>query len=160
MKSLIDAGCKVVYDAHECRVYFRDKIVWTGGKEPTTGLWLLPISTNGETSSQDANDDDLLKLERRKKQHMAVNAYAMTSKEALIRYLHQFLFIPTKKALVKAIENIKFTTWPGLTAEAVCKHLPYSEPATDKGHMKRQRKGILSTTKTPLTKTRKEIKNA
>ena len=44
MKILTDVGCKVVYDAHECRVYFRDKIVWTGGKEPTTVLWVLHIS--------------------------------------------------------------------------------------------------------------------
>ena len=49
---------------------------------------------------------------------MAVSAYAMTSKKALIRYLHQYLFTPTKKTLVKAIENNKLTTWNGLTAEA------------------------------------------
>ena len=71
MKILTDTGCKLIYDAHECRVYFRDKIVWTGGKEPMTGLWVLPISKNGETSSQDGNDDDLLKLQIRIKEHMA-----------------------------------------------------------------------------------------
>ena len=37
---------------------------------------------------------------------MAASAYAMTSKEALIRYLHQCLFSPTKKTLLKAIEMI------------------------------------------------------
>ena len=84
IKVLTDAGCKVVYDAHECRVYFRDKIVWTGVKEPTTSLWVLPISTNSETSSQDGNDEDLMKLQLRKKEHMAANEYAMTSKESLI----------------------------------------------------------------------------
>ena len=42
MKILTEAGCKVVYNAHDWRVYFRDKIVWTGGKEPKTGLWVLP----------------------------------------------------------------------------------------------------------------------
>ena len=124
MKILTDAGCKVVYDAQECRVYFRNKIVWTGGREPTMGLWVLPISTNGETSSQDGNDDGLLKIQLRTKEHMRENEYAMTSKEALIRYLHQFLFSPTKKTLVKAIENNQLTTWPGLTTEAVCNHLP------------------------------------
>ena len=99
MKILTDAGCKVVYDAHECRVYFRDKIVWTGGKEPTTVLWVLHISKNGETSSQDENDNDLLNLQLRKKEHMAANAYAMTIKEALIRYFCQCLFSPTKKKI-------------------------------------------------------------
>ena len=63
MKILTYAGCKVVYDVHECRVYFRDKIIWTGSKEPTTSLWILTISTNSETQSQDGNNDDLLKLQ-------------------------------------------------------------------------------------------------
>ena len=79
----------------------------------------------------------------------------MTSKESLIRYLHQCLFSPTKKTLVKAIENNQLTAWPGLTADAVRKHIPESAPATDKGHMKRQCKGIRSTTKISLTKTKK-----
>ena len=35
--------------------------------------------------------------------------------------------------------------WPGLTVKAVQKYLPYSSPATDKGHMKRQKQGIRST---------------
>ena len=80
----------------------------------------------------------------------------MTSKEALIRYLQQCLFSPTKKTLVKAIENNQLTTWPSLTADAVHKHIPDLAPATDKGHMKRQRKGISLTTKIPPTKTKKE----
>ena len=43
-----------------------------------------------------------------------------------------------------AIRNNQLATWPGLTAEAVEKYLPGSCPATDKGHMKRQQKGIRS----------------
>ena len=30
IKVLTGAGCKVVYNTHECRVYFRNKIVCTG----------------------------------------------------------------------------------------------------------------------------------
>ena len=85
IKVLTDAGCKVVYDTHECRVYFRNNIVWTGGKEPTAGLCVIPISTTGETSGQYGNDDDILKLQLRTKEHMAENTYTMKSKEALIR---------------------------------------------------------------------------
>ena len=107
------------------------------GKEPTTGLWVLPISTNSETSIQDRKDDDITKLQNGTKEHMAENAYSMTSKESLINYLHQCLFSPTKKALVKSIENNQLTTWPGLTSDAVRKHPPDSSPATDKGHMKK-----------------------
>ena len=67
IKVLTDAGCKVVYDTHECQVYFREKIVWTRGKKPMTGLWILPISTNGETSFQDGNYDEILNLQLRTK---------------------------------------------------------------------------------------------
>ena len=38
-----------------------------------------------------------------------------------------------------------WVTWPGLTYNAMMKHLPEFAPATDKGHMKRQRLGIRST---------------
>ena len=95
-------------------------------------------------------------LQHGTKEHMAANAYAMMSKESLIRYLHQCLFSPTKKTLVKAIKNNQLTTWSGLTSDDVRKHLPDSSTATDKGHMKRQRKGICLTTKIPPTKTQKE----
>ena len=41
----------------------------------------------------------------------------------------------------------QFATWPGLTVEEVEKYLPCHTPATDKGHMSQQRKGVRSTTK-------------
>ena len=80
----------------------------------------------------------------------------MTSKESLIRYLHQCLFSSIKKTLVKSIENNQFTTWTGLTSDAMRKHLPDLSPKTDKGHMKRQRKGIRVTTKISPIKTQTE----
>ena len=46
--------------------------------------------------------------------------------------------------MLKAIANNQFITWPGLTYNAVKEYLSDSAPATDKGHMKRQRRGIRS----------------
>ena len=71
----------------------------------------------------------------------------------MIKYLHQALFSPAKATLIKAIENNQFASWPGLTADAVKKYLPDSSPATDKGHMKRQKKGIRTTTATIMKET-------
>ena len=65
--------------------------------------------------------------------------------EELIQYLHQCLFCPPKRTLIKAIKNQQLLSWPGLTVSAVEKYLPDSCPATDKGHMKRQQQGIRST---------------
>ena len=69
----------------------------------------------------------------------------MSSKEELVKYLHQCLFCPPKSTLFKAVSNNQLATWPGLTTDALEKYLPTSCPATDKGHMKRQQKGIRST---------------
>ena len=69
----------------------------------------------------------------------------MTSKESLIKFLHQSLFSPPKSTLIKALDNNQFPTWPGFTSAAVKKYLPESSPATDKGHMKRHKQGIRST---------------
>ena len=56
---------------------------------------------------------------------------------------------------MKEIKNKQLTTWPCLVSDAVRKHLPDYAPATDKNHIKRQRKGVRSTMKIPPTKTKK-----
>ena len=75
----------------------------------------------------------------------------MTSKASLIQYLHQAAFCPPKATLLKALHNNQFVTWPSLTVKAVQKYLPESSPATDKGHMKRQKQGIRSTKEKKMT---------
>ena len=79
-------------------------------------------------------------------QHGAFSAYSMTAKGDLVTYLHQCLFNPPKRTLLKAIHNNQLVTWPGLIAHAVTKYLD-DTPATDKGHMKQLRQGIHPTTK-------------
>ena len=156
IKVLTDAGCKVVYDKDECRVYYNENIVWDGGKEPTTGLWVLPINPIKQKIQPRRHIDNITMLHDSTKNHMAANAYTLTSKESLIKYLHQCLFSPTKRTLVKSIDNKPLTTWPGLTAASVPKHLPESSPATHKGHMKRQSKGLRSTATIADSKSHKE----
>ena len=78
-------------------------------------------------------------------QEQANNVFHTTTKAELIKYLHQAAFSPVKATWKKAIENGHFTTWPGLTTEAVEKYLPRHSPATDKGHMSRQKQGIRPT---------------
>ena len=154
-KVLTYAGCKVVYDKDECRVYYNENIVWDGGKEPTTGLWVLPINPIKQKIQPRRHIDNITMLHDSTKNHMAANAYTLTSKESLINYLHQCLFSTKKRTLLKAIENKQLSTWPGLTALAVQKPLPESSPATDKVHMKRQQKGVCSTTTIPDSKSHK-----
>ena len=45
---LCDAGCKVMYDEDERKVYFKGKIVWRGNREPSTKLLVLPSEPSKE----------------------------------------------------------------------------------------------------------------
>ena len=119
-----------------CSVYYNNKLVWKGGLEPQTRLWILPLQEYKNTSPE---------TQSLHTKNMAYNAYPMISIAALIKYLHQAAFSPPKQKFLKAINNKQFSIWPGLIARAFQKYLPYLVPATDKGYMKRQKQGIRST---------------
>jgi hypothetical protein len=60
------------------------------------------------------------------------------------------MFSPTKYALLQAVKNGRLITWPGLTEQAINKHLKMT-PATTMGHMNQRRKNIRSTSKLSIT---------
>ena len=119
-----------------CSLYYSNKLVWKGVREPQTRLWVLPLQYCNATSP---------KIDTRNTRHMACNSFSMTSKAAIIKYLHQAAFSLPKQTLLKAINNKQFSTCPGFTARAVQKYLPDSALATDKVHMKIQKQVIWST---------------
>ncbi len=45
IRVLCKAGCKVIFDNNKCDVYFKDKLILRGYKDPSTDLWTLPIVT-------------------------------------------------------------------------------------------------------------------
>ena len=61
-----------------------------------------------------------------------------------MKYLHAAAFILVTAACIKAIQKGVFTSWTGLTANEVAKHLPESI-TTSKGHLYQTRKNIRST---------------
>ena len=65
---------------------------------------------------------------------MSANAYTMTRKEALAKYLHQCLFIQTKKPLVKSVRNKQLNTWPELTVAVVQKIFLTCHPPQQRPH--------------------------
>ena len=76
--------------------------------------------------------------------YLANNAFSMATKPDLAMYYHRAAFSSIRTTFITAISNGKFSTWPGLTAELIAKHLPKSL-ATAKGHDKLARKNIRST---------------
>ena len=72
------------------------------------------------------------------------NAFAMATKPDLTMYYHRAAFSLVPTTFISAINNGNFSTWPGLTAELISKHLPNSL-AKAKGHNKLARQNVRST---------------
>jgi hypothetical protein len=43
-RKFCDAGCKVSFDEEECRVFYKNKLVLIGNRDPRSQLWRLPIN--------------------------------------------------------------------------------------------------------------------
>jgi hypothetical protein len=70
---------------------------------------------------------------------------ATSSAGEYARYIHQALYSLPATTLIQALKlSRELAIIPGLTAHLINTHLPYSI-ATNKGHMRHNRQGILST---------------
>ncbi len=106
-----------------------------GIREPSIGLWVLPLNPDTAVTPQPLETLTVKAIH---------NVYQTTSKKMLFKFLHQCLFSLPKRTLIKALDNNQLSMWP-LNKEVVVKYLPNHSPATDKGSMKRQRKGLRLT---------------
>ena len=144
---LCKAGCKVVFDDDKCQVFYNENVILTGFKDQVSDLWTLPVlpdnshrTSHGATrqsSSCPIFDDTPSKV--------ASFSYHCTTKENNVKFMHQSLCNPPKTSLLAAIRQGFLRGAPHLDLKSVAKYLPPSM-ATAKGHLKRPRKGIHSTT--------------
>jgi hypothetical protein len=107
----------------------------SGPRDDTTGLWHINLKQT------DNNIPDTI----------ANNVYELRNTGALVHYLHKALFSPTKAAMLRAVKDGHLITWPGLTEDAINKHLKMTR-ATAMGHMNQRRQNISSTSKAPAEK--------
>lgn len=86
----------------------------------------------------------------------AHNAYTYKHLEDIIKFLHQCLFSPTKKTLLKTLANNHFLKWPEQFNVKTVKQFLEESPATFKFYLGKIQKGVRSTC--PIRKkTKKEI---
>jgi hypothetical protein len=100
-----------------------------------TGLWRI----------------NLKQTNNHKPEPIANNVYELRNTGAFVHYLHKALFNPTKAAMLQAVKDGHLITWPGLTEDAINKHLKLT-PATAMGHMNQRRQNIRSTSKATIEK--------
>jgi hypothetical protein len=107
----------------------------SGPRDETTGLWRINLKhTNKHIPDPIAN-----------------NMYELRNTGSLIHYLHKALFSPTRAAMLQAVKHRHLITWPGLTEDAINKHLKLT-PATTMGHMSQRRQNIQTTSKASTEK--------
>jgi hypothetical protein len=100
------------------------QIILKGQRDPATRLWLVPI-VQQQIQLQHKYK---FKIPTFAVPHAAKSAYHQKTISNLIQFLHATAGSPPEKAWCKAIDNNNFfLTWPGLTSQAVQKHLPKSE---------------------------------
>jgi len=154
---LCKAGCEVIFDNEKCRVTFNGKTIMTGSKDPTSDLWMLPIMSQAEqwttpasktTPSRPGPCEGRAPLSPVTATDIATFSYHRTTKANAVMFMHQSLGNPPKSSLIMAINAGFLRRAPHLDIKSVTKYLMPS-PATSKGHMKRPRKGLHSTTPKP-----------
>ena len=88
-----DAGCKVIFDANECKIYYKGKLVLAGSKDKNMALWKLPINpmTNPTHNWQEQHLDALNICTVRCKQKFTANAslYTLPYKQNQLNYTLQ-----------------------------------------------------------------------
>jgi hypothetical protein len=112
-------------------------VILKGRRDPATRLWLIPIVQQ----QIELQHQFKFKIPTSDVPHTVNSAYQQRTVSKLIQFLHATAGSPPVKTWCKAIDNNYFITWPGLTSQAVRKHLPKSEvPST--GHLHMLQKGI------------------
>jgi hypothetical protein len=99
--------------------------ILSGPRDLNTGLWRINLKqTHNHITPPIVN-----------------NVFELRNTGALVHYLHKALFSPTKSAMLQAVKDGHLITWPGLTEDAIHKHLKLM-PATAMGHMNQRRQNI------------------
>jgi hypothetical protein len=131
---LCDEGYIVTFKQASVTICDSEKSqILSGPRDLNNGLWRINLKqTNNHIPEPIAN-----------------NVYELRNTGALVHYLHKALFSPTKSAMLQAVKDRHLITWPGLTEDAINKHLKLT-PATAMGHMNQRRQNIRSTSKTPI----------
>jgi hypothetical protein len=124
---LCDNGYSVTFTQEQVTVSKNGKYVMYGSRDLRSRLWRVDLKHRFETNQVQFN-----------------HAHDNSNQKDLINYLHAACFSPVKSTWITAIKNGNFSSWPGLTEQAVEKHLS-KYTSTTKGHLNQQRKNARTT---------------
>ena len=140
VRVLCKAECTVTFCKDHCDIIYNGKTILKGCKDPNTNLWTIPINDSQTPSlhRMDPTQPDTL-------QHTAHFAHSISTRANKVKFAHQSLCNPKISTLLKSTQKGFLKGCPNISETLILKYLNPS-PATAKGHMKRPRQGIRSTT--------------
>ena len=151
-----DAGYATLYDDRRAAIFDLTKTKISASTKPVLkgwrtcdGLYRIPLEPTAVEQAKLAATKATgacANLKPPPKSEAVSNVFELRTQPEIVRYYHAAAGFPTKATWLKAIKNNQYSSWPGLTPEIVDKHVPESEE-TQKGHMKKQKAGIRSTSK-------------
>ena len=117
-----------VYDANNTKISVSRDAILRGWRDKESGLWRIPLvhkvqNENTDTVIVSKQPTEYLP-ERPPPTEAIFNAYELKTQPELIRYHHASAGFPTKAEWLKGINNNQYSSWPGLTVEAVQAHFP------------------------------------
>ncbi len=146
--TIFDKEAVNIYDANETTITVTRGAILRSFKCPTTGIWRIPLvdlvqNNNTDTVIVNCPPSEFLPA-CPPPANATHNMYKLKTQPELVQYYHAAVGFPTKPTWLKAIKNMQFASWPGLTADAVNRHYPDSEE-TPKGHGWKAPSGLRST---------------
>ena len=153
IRPLCKAGCIVTFDNDKCDVRYNGKIILRGLKDPASDLWTLPINPKDMRTTLSRSSpviDRAPHVPLNSPIHPAVDlahfTHSIKTRSNGVKFAHQSLCSPKISTLLKAVRRGFLKGCPNMNEQLILKYLNPS-PATSKGHMKRPRHGIRSTSR-------------
>jgi hypothetical protein len=136
---LCDDDYIALFTKYDVKIVKNGHVIIVGPRSAANGLWTIPLSTHGHSPKPQPP------LSEPSLHPSAYSAIRSTrTKHDLAVFLHASAFSPLPSTFLRAIQRGNYTSWPGLTASLITKHLPKLF-ATSKAHLRMQQKNLRST---------------
>lgn len=149
--TLCNAGCQVHFSDNACKITHDNKTIMCATKCADTNMWMIPL-TMQQPAQQTPNTHPAAHTQPTTHgMHNCTHIRNTSTQHEYAQFIHQALGSPPAATLLQALKRSnELITIPGLTEKLITTHLRRTIP-TDKGHMRRVKQGIASTTKKPPT---------
>ena len=138
IRILCKLGCTVVFTDTACYVFYQEQLILTGYKDPSTDLWVLPITPDAieETKLRTSQGQDILSVQSRaspytarapqcpkittpprETEEAAMFTHSVRTRANAVKFSHQSLCNPKISSLMKALRKGFLKGCPNLSED-------------------------------------------